>query len=137
MNNTIPVNLSHIGYAVASIERSLQSFALLGFKPHGNICDDTARKVKLQLLIDSHGNTIELVTPIENNSPVSQLLNQYGPTPYHLCFSIMANDWEDYYKELKNNKFILINPPRNAPLLSKDVAFVYSRELGLIEFVLL
>lgn len=137
INDTPSLTLEHIGYAVVSIGNVLPSFRLLGYEPNGNTCNDVSRKVQLQLLVDQQGNTIELVAPMDTTSPVSNLLHKYGPMPYHLCFALKADEWSVFYEKLKLNGFMLITPPSNAPLLSKDVVFVYSKNLGLVEFVLL
>ncbi len=101
---------------------------------------DEARKVKLALVSDSRGNTIELVSPMAGDSPVSGILEKSGPAPYHVCFTANAGtDWsfDDLKKEFKAKGFAVLHKPQPAPLFGgKDVVFLYSRQLGLIELVI-
>lgn len=133
-------NLSfvHIGWAVESIEKAMQDLSALGFKPVGNLCTDNARKVKLALVSDSCGNTIELVSPMSEDSPVSEILEKSGPTPYHICFTAkVERDFDDCRKEFTSNGFAVLHKPAPAPLFGgKDVVFLYSKNLGLIELVI-
>lgn len=138
MTELTSTKLAHIGYAVASIEKALKPFYVLGFMSKGDICEDVRRNVRLQSLSDKQGNIIELVEPINDNSPVSELLKQNGPIPYHLCISMSKSEWENsYYALLQENKFFIVDSLSPAPLLNnRDVAFLYSKDIGLVEIVL-
>ena len=71
-------------------------------------------------------------------SPVSDILKRNGPTPYHVCFSIdVEKSFDDCKKDFEKNGFIVLQEPAPAPLLEgKDVVFLYSQHIGLIELVL-
>ena len=131
------INESHIGWAVNSIEDAIEKFTFLGYTVQRNICIDHIRKVKLALLNDVEGHVIELVAPIAEDSPVSDLLQKVGPTPYHICFTVNKSDWEIYKKTLKANGFVILHKPSPAPLFDgKKVVFLYSKDIGLVELVL-
>ena len=129
---------SHLGWAVNSLKSAIPAFLSLGYTTDGDICVDNTRKVELILLTDSDGNTIELVAPIADDSPVSGILKANGPAPYHVCFSMnVEKGFDNYKKEFEKNGFIVLHKPSPAPLLQgKDVVFLYSQHIWLIELVL-
>ena len=129
---------THLGWAVNSLKNAIRTFLPSGYIPIGDVCIDNARKVELILLADSGDNIIELVAPIDDSSPVSDILKRNGPTPYHVCFSIdVEKSFEDCKKDFEKNGFIVLHEPAPAPLLEgKDVVFLYSQHIGLIELVL-
>ena len=96
MNN---LHQSHLGWAVNSLKSAIPAFLSLGYTTDGDICVDNTRKVELILLTDSDGNTIELVAPIADDSPVSGILKANGPAPYHVCFSMNVEKGFDNYKK--------------------------------------
>ncbi len=131
------LELSHIGWAVNSLENAIPAFRSLGYTVKGDVCIDDARKVKLVLLEDSCSNVIELVAPAAEDSPVSDILKKAGPTPYHICFAINNENWQKYRDSLKKSGFIVLHKPQMAPLFGNDeVVFLYSKDIGLIEIVL-
>ena len=135
---TETLSLAHIGWAVESIEDAIKDLSTLGFKQAGNVCIDTARKVRLALVSDSRSNTIELVAPMAEDSPVSEILKKNGPTPYHICFTAeVEHDFSECRKEFTSKGFAVLHKPATAPLFGgKDVVFLYSKHLGLIELVI-
>lgn len=131
------LRFSHIGWAVHSIDKAARSFELLGFSPCNGICEDTFRGVRILLMKDSFGNAIELVEPAKDGSPVSNLLQKTGPAPYHVCFSASVRDYVSFAKKMQAEGFVELHKPEKAPALGgSDVAFLYSRDIGLVEVVL-
>lgn len=131
-------NKVHTGWAVNSIEKASASFTVLGYKALGSICEDKIRNVCLLLISNQQSDVIELVEPLSCDSPVSDILKRNGPTPYHVCFSIdVEKSFDDCKKDFEKNGFIVLQEPAPAPLLEgKDVVFLYSQHIGLIELVL-
>jgi methylmalonyl-CoA/ethylmalonyl-CoA epimerase len=128
---------SHIGWAVLSIEKSIPIFSVLGYFPDGSVCNDIKRGVNLLLLRNGEGNTIELVEPVDDSSPVTNILNKTGPAPYHICLSCSQIVFEENKKNLLKNKFIELHKMDEAPALDgAKVAFFYSNTVGLIEIQL-
>ena len=108
---------SHIGWAVSSIEKSIPIFSVLGYSADGSVCKYTKRGVNLLLLKNEEGNIIELVEPVDISSPVTNILNKMGPTPYHICMSCSQKDYTENKKLLLNNKFIELYEIEEAPVL--------------------
>lgn len=130
------IRFAHIGWAVKNINSAVESFAVLGYKPIGNICHDVQRNVALILLKDKSDAVIELVAPEADDSPVSDILKKNGPTPYHICCSISKDDWGGG-EIFKKNGFMILHQQQKAPLFgNKDVVFLYSSNIGVIELIL-
>jgi methylmalonyl-CoA epimerase len=127
------MKIHHLGYAVSNIEDSISEFKRLGYKEFGKLCVDELRNIKLQML-ENDGVLIELVTPLSENSPISNLLIKSGNTPYHICYSTRNIDFR--VKELRENGYTLIDSPKPAILFNNNkVAFMYHKNMGIIELL--
>lgn len=127
----------HLGMAVADIKKSIIGFRGLGWVWDGKIIDDSFRGVKLSFLkrYDSD-EVIELVSPVNEKSPVSNTLNTMKnvATPYHICYEV--SNIEKIVEILKGRKYILIDKPTPAVAFNgRRVAFMFSRDAGLIELL--
>ena len=103
------LNKVHTGWAVDSIAKASASFAVLGYGALGSVCEDLHRGVRLLLISNHHGDTIELVEPLNVDSPVSALLEKNGPAPYHVCYSLSKIEWKEYEGKVKAEGFIILH----------------------------
>lgn len=127
------MKVHHFGYAVKSIEKSLVDFEILGFIPVGESYTDVGRRVKIQFIENGPVN-LELIEPIADDSPVSDVLKKNGNTIYHICYA--SKDIEEDIKNLKKNRFIVIEEPKEAGAIDGcRVAFLYKKGVGLFELV--
>jgi len=91
------------------------------------------RKVIIQF-IENGDYLIELVAPLNKESPVTNLLKKQGNSPYHICYK--TNNLEKEISDLGNNGFVVISNFLKAPAINnKKVIFLYKKEIGLIELV--
>ncbi len=128
------MKIDHIGYAVKDMEGAIRKFLFLGYRLCGKAVDDAERKVKIQFLLDSKDERVELVAPLEQNSPVDGWLEKNGNSPYHICYE--SEDMERDIAALKANGFIIVRRASPAPAMGgRQVAFLYSRETGPLELV--
>ncbi len=129
----IDLKIDHIGYAVSDIERSRDLFLKLGYEKLSDIIIDTSRGVKL-LFINNGGIKVELISPIDDKSPVYAYLKKNGNTPYHICY--LVRDINETIFILKKLKFKLIEKPKSAIAFNnKKVAFLYHIDYGVLELV--
>ena len=78
--------------------------------------------------------TIELLAPVDEKSPVNRTLATSGVTPYHICYE--TTDIESTVKELRKKQFVCVSKPVPAcAIQNKRVAFLYHKDVGLIELV--
>lgn len=125
------MKVHHIGYAVKSIKESINDFIALGFKPISEAIVDVERSIEI-LFLENEDYCIELVAPINNRSPISDILRKSGNTPYHICYKTynLINEIEN----LKKCGYIVIAAPLEAPAINnRKVAFLYKINIGLIE----
>lgn len=126
----------HVAYACKDILAAERCFRALGFFRESGIVDDMLRKVRILFLSDKTGMRLELVEPLNDESPVTARLEQSkgAAHPYHICFEV--SDLAEAREELLGEGYIPISPVAAAPAIGgKDVCFLFSREGGLVELV--
>lgn len=130
------MELHHIGIASKDIERSIRHHqALFDLHPITEVVDDPAHKVSVVLLSDSKktGVPIELVSPLSEESPISNLLKR-GIHLYHVCYAV--DDIESMLRKARNGKSIVISGPSPAKLYGgRRIAFIYTPDGYIVEFL--
>ena len=120
--------LDHIAVAVKDLEGSLAQWTRsLGLKP-GEIEEVAGQKVRLCKLQISHGPAIELISPIELDSPVARFIKKRGEGIHHFCFEVP--DIEEALEVFKNNGARLIH---EKPVLGAEgsrVAFIHPQSFN-------
>jgi methylmalonyl-CoA/ethylmalonyl-CoA epimerase len=127
------LKVHHVGYIVNDIDSSLGDFRALGFEPVGDRCIDEQRNIRIQFLKNAE-YSIELVSPLNESSPVGGILKKVGATPYHLCYETAELDQKT--AELKANGFVIIAEALEAPAINeKKVVFLFKKSIGIVEIV--
>lgn len=127
------LKIHHIGYLVKKIEAAIQTFEALGYQLVQAAMYDDIRKVNICFL-QKDNYCIELVSPAAEDSLVSGLLKKYKNSPYHICYE--TADFDRDYQMLLSNGFISIDTPTPAPALQgRDVVFLTSASMGMIELL--
>lgn len=126
------MKIHHIGYAVESMCDAIKKFEVLGYTI-GKRIKDKGRNVEI-VFIKNQNNLIELISPGGGKSPIDNLLNKNGATPYHICYEV--NDIYETCDKLKIDGWMIIQKPATAPAIeNKLVAFLYNKTIGLIELI--
>lgn len=132
-----PMRVHHIGYAVNNLEKSQVGFQRLGYHQIAERCDDTERGVAIVFMKHSGtGETVELVAPLNEESPVSGQLKKSNrmAVPYHICYEVSSLDI--YVPWLKSRGFLPIDKPSVAPAIEgRRVTFLIQKDVGMIELV--
>lgn len=130
------LKLHHIGFVLASIQESAESFARsLGAIWDGNIVFDPLQKVRVTFLkgADVNDALIELVEPAEPESPVSRFLERGGGL-HHLCYEV--EDLESHLAFCKSVGTIVIRPPVPAVAFGgRRIAWTLTKKRLLLEFL--
>lgn len=127
------IRFHHLGVACQDIDKTAQSYHILGYSK-GETIYDPLQNVKICFLFHPHMPTVELLAPVDEASPVNQTLKKNGTAPYHTCY--IVDDMEHAVKYFKKNRFIVVSKPQNACAIdNKRVSFLYNTDMGLIELV--
>ena len=127
------MKIHHIGYAIKNLEDSIKEFEKLDYAKVKNKVIDKKRKVIIQFMKNEE-YIIELIAPLNDESPISNILKKQRNSPYHICYEI--DMIESKIKELKNDGFTMITELSEAPAIdNKRVVFLYKKNIGLIELI--
>lgn len=126
------MEIDHIGIIVNSIDKALQEYLVLGYKKVGEKFLDN-NQYSYVLFLSNGGYKVELIEPVNETSPTYELSKKEHIIA-HICYRVKY-----IHKEicrLEKNKFLLIDKPKSAPAFkNKLIAFLFSRQSGLIELV--
>jgi len=129
------MNINHIGIVVKNINESSEYYQIFfQYSVSSEIFFDPIQKVIIQFLHSKNNKaTIELIEPADDDSPVANTLGKGGGLN-HLCYEV--GDIEKTITEFKSKGCRLISGPVPAVAFNnKRVAFLYTRQRELIEFV--
>lgn len=139
------MKIDHIGYLTRDMHKSIQWFNSTeggNFSMISDIIEDCQavgengekRNVSLCFLQNAQGYTIELVSPIQENSIVMGMLEKHGEGAYHICYQ--TDCLLDTIDRMKKEGWIVVKEPSMAIAFDNAlVAFLYRMGIGLIELV--
>lgn len=129
------LTFDHIGIATESIEKSVESFMILGYKLVSETITDLNQDVKVCFMKKDKSPKIELIEPNSINSPIHNILKKNrGIIPYHFCYRVV--DMKKILSDLSSEGFIMITKPMASPAFNdNNVCFLYKINIGVIELV--
>ena len=123
----------HVGIAVESIERTTTLFTEAGYKMT-NVVFDPKQNVNISFLEKVGNPLLELVEPVDEESPVRNILNKVGVSAYHFCYEVQNID--NSIAQLRKKKFMLLVKSVEAIAFGgRKICFLYHKETGLIELL--
>ena len=123
----------HVGIAVESIERTATFFMDAGYKMT-IVIFDPKQNVNISFLEKTGSPLLELVEPVDEKSPVRNILNKVGVSAYHFCYEV--ENLDDSITQLRQKKFMLLVKPVEAVAFNgRKICFLYHKETGLIELL--
>lgn len=123
----------HIGIATENITKTANIYSKLGFKVT-DVIYDHIQNVNISFLEKDEHPLIELVEPVNERSPINNILNKSGTSIYHTCYEM--NDMKETISFFKNKGFVLISKPMPAIAFNnRNIAFLYQSHVGLIELL--
>ena len=122
----------HIGYAVNSIETTAGYYIRADWSL-SDIQTDEIQNAKIAFLSKIEMPLIELIAPINENSPiVNTLKKNKGAATYHICYEV--DDIDSAIIKLREQKYILLFKPVKAIALNnRKICYLYNKNVGLIE----
>lgn len=123
----------HIGYAVQDINTTGEYYINAGWTM-SEIQTDNIQNTKIAFLRKEGFPLIELVSPIDEKSPIVNTLNKMGVTPYHICYEVL--DIDSAILELRKLKYIpLFKPVEAVALDNRRICYLFNQSVGLIELL--
>lgn len=127
------MKIHHIGYLCKNIEKTVNEFIKLGYSIKQDTINDEYRRIKI-IFLTNENYQIELIQPIDKQSPLYNLIKIYKNVPYHICY--MVKNLESTIEQLKQNGYIVIQEPLCAPAIQgKTVCFLSKSTIGIIELL--
>ena len=127
------LKVHHIGYAVSNLKQSLEMFLNIGYSLESGPVIDNKRNVEIAFVLNN-GYLIELISPLNEKSPIKNYLDKIGNTPYHLCYE--TNDIKVAIANLRKQRYLIVEKPSEAVALdNQNVAFLYHPKYGLLELL--
>ena len=127
--------LDHIAIAVSDIKMAREDFAGRGFTC-GEIVRDPLQNAYLSMCFMEGHDAVELVAPVDQDSPVSRMLESETAIPYHLCYRV--KDRNGFLSGLRDSgiEYETISEAKEAVLFNRNnVIFIRVKNLGLIELL--
>jgi len=130
----LPYNIHHVAIAVEDIDAALADFERkYNVKPISvEVVEDQGVK---EAMIAIGGSHIQLLEPLERESPVGTFLSRNGEGMHHMAFAV--TDIEDALQHLRSQGARLIDTSPRIGGGGHRIAFVHPGDLGgtLIELV--
>lgn len=128
------LDFHHIGIACRDIEKTSRFYIEQGYAP-APIVNDPLLHVRVCFLEMKGQPRLELLEPLDEQSPVNRTLESSGVTPYHMCYEVQSI--ESAIASLRaSHRFLLVKGPLPACAMgNRRVAFMFQKNTGLIELV--
>ena len=120
------IELDHIGIAAPSIEDS-SFFKTLGL-PNLGTEEVSSEGVKVGFFQTGNKAMIELLEPMNEESPIAKFLDKRGPGIHHICFRVQGI--EKLVEHLKGQGVRLINEEPRMGAHNCKVVFVHPKSTG-------
>lgn len=123
----------HFGVACRDIDRTAGEYVRLGYSK-GETIFDPLQNINICFLSHPEMPAVELLSPVDSDSPIVQILGKNGVTPYHTCYSV--DNLDESVKAFKRFRYIVVSKPKEACAIEgRRVSFLYNADMGLIELV--
>ncbi|MFQ5603404.1 MAG: VOC family protein [bacterium] len=130
------IELHHIGIATDNAQQEAQMWSEIYPNPVlSALIHDPVQRVNLIFLSSETGRqvSLEFVEPANKDSPVNNLIKKGGGF-YHLCYEV--NDLEAALVAVKKNGALILQNPVNAAAFDgRRIAWFYTRNRRLIEYL--
>jgi methylmalonyl-CoA/ethylmalonyl-CoA epimerase len=114
--------IAHVGIAVADLESALAFYRdVLGLEPHQPETVDGATIVAL-----SFGDAeVELLAPVEADSPIGKFLARRGPGIHHICYRVP--DLDAALEACRKAGYRLVDEVPRRGAAGRRIAFVHPK----------
>lgn len=131
------MKLDHIGIVVSDIEHSLKYYKeTYGFEPLIDVTHEPAHGVNVVFVGLGHGSIpmIELISPVSENSKVSEFLEKKGGGMHHLAYEVA--DIDEAIEHFKNKQSLILGGiVSGAGHKNTPTVWLYTSERNLVELI--
>lgn len=137
------LKLDHIGFVTKDREEIEKIFRRLGITKITNPVPEPLQKVSASFIDIGNNVYLEILTPTQDDSPITNFLRKKGPGLNHLCFEV--DDIESATRVFKDAGFSLVCEPTECeaydinlgrnPEKKTKIAFFFIPNLILIELI--
>ena len=114
--------IAHVGIAVADLETALAFYRdVLGIEPHPPEVVDGATILALPF----GDSEIELLAPVEPESPVGKFLARRGPGIHHICYRVP--DLDAAMRACRKAGYRLVDEVPRSGAAGRRIAFVHPK----------
>ena len=114
--------IDHVAIAVKELAEGTRIWEDMGFHIEYETVEDQKVKIGMIHLGDSR---IEILEPLDEDSPISKFLEKRGEGLHHLA--VQVDDIENTLKELKSKGYRLIDEKPRIGAGGKKIAFVHPK----------
>jgi len=119
------VGLDHVGVAVKSLDDAVRLYRdVLGFKLEG-VHVLAERKVKVAFFSSGGETRVELLEPLDSDSPVSKFLESRGEGIHHIA--VKVKNIEAALEEFKRKNVMLVDDKPRSGAEGAKIAFVHPK----------
>lgn len=119
------LGMDHVGVAVKDLDEALKVYCnVLGFKLEG-IHVMSERKVKVAFLSSGGQTNIELLEPLDSESPIAKFLSNHGEGVHHVAMKVSNIDAA--LEGFKQEGIILIDEKPKLGAEGRKIAFVHPK----------
>lgn len=125
----------HVGIATAHLDKTVGVYQQLGyaFEPP-EVFTDPIQRVRIAFVAAKGSPLIEIVTPLNETSPINDILKKVRTSPYHTCYEV--SDIDDKCRELQKLRFgVAVKPVETIAFQQRRVCFLYHAHMGLVELL--
>ena len=125
----------HTGIVTDDMGQSINFFVNLGYMA-SKVYKDEIQKSYVTILSKSNSPIIELISPMNNESPAQGWVKRIGSGAYHVCFEIKNLKLNEAIIYFKSQNFIIVSKPSLSPAFGGlHVVFLWGKKAGLIELI--
>ena len=127
------LRLHHTGCLTENMDESLNTYVnILGFKKTSDVITIADQQVKVCFVETAPGVFLELVEPLGENIALRKIIKSKNPY-YHTGY--LVGDLSGAIGILQEAGFYLVNRFQSEAFGNKECAFLYTREMHLIELI--
>ena len=124
----------HLGIVTSDLEQTTEFYNIMGYRKIAE-AEDPIQKAQIVLLESMAGEPLlELIRPIDKDSPSHSWLTRIKAGPYHTCYE--TNSLNQATAELELRGFKMVTELAPALIFdNRNIVFFWSSKVGLVELL--